>query len=106
MKKGLSALLCVVALLLITSCGKKSDYRMAIPADAGLVLGIDSKSITEKSGMNGEAEQAKIGEFLKENLDSSLYSYAETLRIRMNRDWTYLYRFIFIILHRVRLALL
>lgn len=86
MKKGLSALLCVVALLLITSCGKKSDYRMAIPADAGLVLGIDSKSITEKSGMNGEAEQAKIGEFLKENLDSSLYSYAETLMKNPNES--------------------
>lgn len=79
MKKKLGTLLCIVAMLLITSCGKKTDYRMVIPADAGVVLGIDTKSIAEKSGANGEAERAKIEAFLKENLDSSLYGYAVSL---------------------------
>lgn len=84
MKKGLGVWLCSIILLLITSCGKKNDYRMVIPADAGIVMGIDSKSITKKAGVNGETERANIEAFLKNKVDSSLYSYA--LELMKNPD--------------------
>ena len=84
MKKGLGVWLCSIILLLITSCGKKNDYRMVIPADAGIVMGIDSKSITKKAGVNGEAERANIEAFLKNKVESSLYSYA--LELMKNPD--------------------
>lgn len=79
MKKGLNAWLCIGALLLITSCGKERDYRMAIPADAGIVVGMNLESIAEKADVKGEEEQAKIEAFLKENLDASMSDYVVSL---------------------------
>lgn len=79
MKKGLNAWLCIAALLLITSCGKERDYRMAIPADAGMVLGMNLASMAEKADVTGEAVQTKIDVLLKENLDASLYDYVVSI---------------------------
>jgi len=79
MKKGLNAWLYIVALLLITSCSKERDYRMAIPADAAMVLSMNLESMAEKAGAKGKAEQAEIEAFLKENLNASMYGYVVDL---------------------------
>ncbi len=83
MKKNVGALLCILALLLVTSCGKKSDYRAVIPADAVVVMGVDAQSMIEKSGISGEDIQAQMG-VLKEILPQSLYEYAQ--KIASNPD--------------------
>lgn len=71
MRKSVNVWLCAAILLLVSCSDKERDYRAAIPADAGVVLSIDLKSLAEKCGADGEAGLTALESFLKENMDVS-----------------------------------
>lgn len=66
LKKSLIHSLAALVLLVVclSSCSKKDEYTNVIPADAGVVVSMDVRSMVEKSGLEGQHKDALMQKFL------------------------------------------
>ena len=77
---SLSALLLLTVFL--ASCSKKEAYTNVIPADAGLVVSVDVKSMVDKSGLDDKGNESMIQNFLgslKADLNPASYQQIEKI---------------------------